>query len=191
MEQIADLLQQSLFAKQSDRFLPQPLDVERCLRGGMPQARNPLRCTRTILTAQGDITLAAPYRRAAHGTALRKHKRFSRRFSRQFSRQFSRLAARRDTFFQQHSLDLGNHAARPHNLYPVADTDVLASQLLLVMQRGARNAHSPHHHRLKMGYGRERAAASHLNLDRKNARLHLALGKLVRNSPQRMMTPFP
>ena len=105
-------------------------------------------------------------------------------------RKDKRRTSNLETLFEQNPLDLGDHAARPHDLYPIAYADVFALQLLLVMQGCARNAHSSHSHGLKVGNGGQNAATPDLNFDGKNARRHSALGKLVRDSPQRMMTAF-
>ncbi len=67
----------------------------------------------------------------------------------------------------------------------VADADVLARDLVLVVQRRVGNDHATHRNRLELGHRRQRARAAHLDLDIAQDRCRLLGRKLVRDGPSR------
>ena len=73
-------------------------------------------------------------------------------------------------------------AAHDHR---VADADVLARDLVLVVQRGVGDDHAADRHRLELGGGRQRAGAADLDLDVEQARRRLLRRELVGDGPAR------
>ena len=73
-------------------------------------------------------------------------------------------------------------AAHDHR---VADADVLAGDLVLVVQRGVRHHDAADRHRLEHGGGRERAGAADLDLDAQQLRHRLLRRELVGDGPAR------
>ena len=84
---------------------------------------------------------------------------------------------------QNHGQDLRNHVAGPLKHHHIADTDVLAGDLILVVQGRPRNQHAAHVHRFQFGHGRQRAGAPHLDPDLLQDGRGLFGGKLPRHGP--------
>ena len=80
---------------------------------------------------------------------------------------------------------LRDHVAGAAHDHGVADADVLARDLVLVVQRRVRHHHAADRHRLEFGGRRERAGAADLDLDAQQARHRLLRLELVGDGPAR------
>ena len=65
----------------------------------------------------------------------------------------------------QHPHHFRDHVAAALDQNRVADLHAQPLDLILVVQRGARDGHPAHHHGLQMRHGRQCAGAAHLHLD--------------------------
>ncbi len=81
--------------------------------------------------------------------------------------------------------DLGNHLARALHDHRIADANVLAADLVLVMKRRVGDGDPADLHRFEIGHGRERAGAADLYANVVDARRDLLRGVLIRNCPTR------
>ena len=81
---------------------------------------------------------------------------------------------------------LRDHVARALHDHGVADADVLAVDVLLVVERGHAHARAAHHHRGQHGEGVERARAAHVHGDVEQLRGALLGRELVGRGPARL-----
>ena len=89
-------------------------------------------------------------------------------------------ARRRGPLRRDDPHDLRNHVSGAAHDHRVADPDVLAAHLVLVVQRGVGHRHAADEYRLQPGHRRDGAGTSHLHVDADDLRRHLLRRKLVR-----------
>ncbi len=85
----------------------------------------------------------------------------------------------------KHAHHLGDHVAGAPHDHRVADPDVLAPQLVLVVQRRVGHGDAAHEHRLEPRHRRQRAGAPDLDLDAEHLRRRLLGRELVRDREAR------
>ena len=153
-EDVGRLHDAALVVEQLDLLLAQPLDVEGVARHEMLEALLGLR--RTDQPAG-----AAPHHVGAAGLLVGLAHRLA--------------AARRadlghlvglgalGPLVEHDAHHLRDHVAGAAHDHRVADADVLARDLVLVVQRGVGDDHAAHRHRLELGGRRERAGAADLD----------------------------
>ncbi len=90
------------------------------------------------------------------------------------------------TLGHQRAHDLGDHVARPLHDHGIALADVLAVDVLLVVQRRQRHRHPTDHHRLEHRKRVERPGAAHVDDDRTQRRGRRGRRKLVGDRPARV-----
>ncbi len=81
--------------------------------------------------------------------------------------------------------DLRYHVSRPPHDHRVADADVLAAHLVLVVQRGVGHRHAADEHGLEPCHRRDRAGAPDLDVDADHLGCHFLGGELVRDREAR------
>ena len=86
---------------------------------------------------------------------------------------------------------LRDHVAGPLHDHGVTLADVLAVDVLFVVERGHRDGDAAHHHRLHHGVGVERAGATHVHADSQQLRQHRGGSELEGDRPARVAVDRP
>ncbi len=170
-EDVGRAVQQAGGEKFAHGLLAEPVDVE---GGAGDEVDQPLLDLRRAGEAAGA---------AAHHLAGRAQGRAAA--DRAVVREHVGLRVRRP-LLQHRTEDLRDHVARALHDHGVADAHVLARDLVLVVQRGARNQHAADIHRLQIGDRRERAGAADLDRDVFQHRRRLLGGEFPRGRPARL-----
>ena len=155
-EDVGRALQPAALSEERQLLLAQPLDVEGAAGHEMAQVGE-------LLERTGELPGAA----AHHGLRTRSggllgQRRVQR--ARAVGRECEGLGARRP-LFQDHADDLRDHVAGALQDHRVADPDVLARDLVGVVQGGVDHHHAAHRHRLQPRHRRDRPGAAHLDVD--------------------------
>ena len=130
----------------------------------MQQRLLALRAANKTAGAAGDrFTLLAIYTRPAHRAARRHLEHFCVAWP----------------AFRNDRNDLGNHVAGTPHDDGVADSNVLAANLVFVMQRGVGNRDAADEHRSQARHRRQRAGAADLDIDTDQLRNRFLRRKLV------------
>ena len=158
-EDVGEPLQDAALDELIDQLLAEAFDVERAAAREVAQV---------VLELCGAIEIRA----ARHGLAFETH---ARRRADGAARGEAEALRPAPTPRGDHRDDLRNHVAGALHEHAVADAHVLALDLVLVVQRRARNADAADAHRPQPRYGRERSGAPDLHLDGFDDR-HLLLG---------------
>jgi len=93
---------------------------------------------------------------------------------------------RADALVGQHAHHLGDHVTGPAHDHRIADAHILATGLVLVVQRGIGDGHAAHEYRRQLGHRREFAGAPDLHVDAQHRRELLLGWVLVRHCPARL-----
>ena len=155
-EDVGRRLDQPVVVEGFDVLLAQTLDVEGVARDEMLEALDPLRRADQPAGAAPDrILLAGIGIDLARGVAAAGRADVGKLES------FRALRP----LLLNHAENLRNDVAGALHDHRVADADVLARDLVLVMQRGVLHHDAADGHRIELGDGRERAGASDLDVD--------------------------
>ena len=147
-----------------------PLDIEGIARDEMLQPFEALsRAFEAVGTASHRLALGPVCRCPAFRTCLGENK----------------LGAFGGPRLRNHPHNLRDHITGPLDHHPVADTDVLAANFILVVKRRVRDNNAPDGDRCKTRHRCERAGPPDLDVDGVQQRLGLLGGKFVRQRPAR------
>ncbi len=153
-----------------DELVAQALDVHRAAAREMQQRLLALRgADQSAGAARDRLAFESQHRRPAFG-ALRRHD--------------ERLRILRPAL-GQHTNDFGDHVAGAAHDDGIADVHVLATHLVLVVQRGVDDGDAADEHRLQPRHRRDRAGAADLHVDADDFGRHLLGGELVREREAR------
>ena len=169
-EDVGRLAHLAEIVERLDLLLAEPLDVHRVARHEMAEPLDLLR--------RADQAAGA----AAHDLALLAHRMAAA--DRADGREFERLRVRRP-LLQHHRDDLRDDVARALHDHGVADADVLARDLVLVVQRGVGDHHAAHGDGLELGDRRQRTGAADLDVDLAQHGRRLLGGEFVGDGPAR------
>ena len=175
-EDVRRRLDQALVVERLDVLLAEPLDIEGVARDEMLEALDPLgRADKAAGAAPHGIDLAGDGIDLAHGMAAA-----------------SRAQSGKDELFRalrplllNHAENLRDDVAGALDDDRVADADVLALDLILVMQRRVLHHDAADGHRLELGHRRKRAGAADLDLDVVQHRGRLLGGEFMGNGEAR------
>ena len=183
--QIGDVLDETLGVQQHDRLLADAVDVHGALAHEMLDALDELRRAGAVGAAHGDLTRLAHGLRAAGGAHARhgplRQGGVALRTAGTPSVRLLRLPRldRPD--------DLRDHVTGTLQDHVVAGADVLAADVVLVVQRRALHRDAPDEDRREHGEGREHAGPPHVDLDAAQARRHRRGRELEGDGPARVV----
>ena len=152
-------------------LVAEPFDVERVARGEVRQARDELRGAEEVRAPDGDLALRAGDGRAADGARLRH----------------AELDFRAGSLFRQDGHDGRNHFAGLLDQDVVSDADVLAADVVLVVERRAGDHGAGERDGPQLRDRREDAGAADLHGDRLDDRLGAFGFVLERARPARRL----
>ena len=150
-EYVGGLFDEPVLVEQLDPLFAQPLNVEGIARGKMTQPLHRLGgADEPAGAAPRHLALFAHGVAAAFRAALRKHEGLGVLWP----------------LFHDDADDLRDHVARALHDHRVTDPNVLARDLVLIVERRARDCDAPDMNRLEFRHRRQRASPPDLNRDR-------------------------
>ena len=187
--QVGDVADQPLLVEQHDRLLADALDVHGALADEVLDALHELRRARAVGTAHGDLTGLA-HGLGAAGRADVGHRPLGQG-------EVPLLAAHPPPFGvvglpgRHGTDDLRDDVAGALQDHVVAGPDVLAPDVVLVVQRRALHGDASDEHRLEHGEGREHAGPPHVDLDAVQPGRHRGRRELEGDRPAGIVRDAP
>ena len=155
---------------QGQPFIAHALNIQRAAAAKMLQPLHRLRRADQPAGAAAHHIIANPHRMAATGRAdIREDK----------------CRAPPRPIGIHHRNNLRNNIARALQNHPVPRADILARNLILIVQGGVRNRNAAHHHRLHHRARRQRPGAADLNVDAQQSGDGLLSREFPGNRPAR------
>ena len=159
-----------------DQLLAEAFDVHRAAAREMQQRLLALRGTEEAACAARDRFVGETRDcRPAFGALRRHHERL-------------RIAR---TLFRHDADDFGDHVAGTAHDHGIADVDILAPDLILVVQRRVGHRDAADEHGREPRDGRDRTGAPDLDVDPEHLGRHLFRRELVRHGPARFARDEP
>src|SRR6266404_5214545 len=169
---VSDILHHAALGKLVHKSVAEPVNVHDVARGEMQNRSLEFRGTIRIDAAMVGFARCADYIPLAYRTMLGH---------------LETLVSPGMRVVIDHFHDFGNHVAAALHLYPVADSDPEAFNLVHVVQGRARDRRAADRHRLEPCHRSQFSSAAHLRNDVFNLRDAAASGVLVSDGPARSL----